>query len=347
MKYGEALKALREGQVSPIYLLVGEEQYLRRRFVRALRSSLDIPEDWLNYQRLEGDDAEADTVLTSCSMLTFDGGTRLVVAVEPPVFGKAVSAGEEKMWTSYLQDPSDSSCLCILVSQVDKRRRIYRAVADSESAVIISCERPKGDVLRRWIKKRVEADGKRISAQAMRTLASADISMDHLDRELQKLLTYIGDGDSIGADEVAEITSIPSEPDIFTLVDAVGMGRPRVALNVLQAMLTQGAAPLMLLAMIARQIRLIWHVRYEKMRGKSQSEVARRVGQPPFVVRKCSEQAENFSTGELERALELVMDTDMGIKRGRWEAEMAVERLIAILANQELKWSDHTTQLTR
>ncbi len=329
----------REGagrKILPVYLLVGEESYLRRKFVSLLQERLEIDEGSLNFNRYRGREATADAVLSACNMMTFDRRKRLVVAVDPPVLTGNGEPVEEDQWISYLRDPSDISCLCVMVGAIDKRRRFYRTVRDGEVARIVPCDRPRGTKLQGWVRGRLSSCGKRIAPAALRMLQEQDVSLDHLDMELHKLVTYTGERQEISADDVAAVTSVAREQDIFALVDAVGVKDPRRAVDHLQSMLSAGADPLMLLAMIARQVRLIWHVKYELSQGSSYGQAASALGQPPFVVKKCAEQGRNFSPDQLERALELVLNADLGIKRGKWRPEVAVQRLVTVLSNPKL-----------
>ena len=81
--------------ILPIYLLLGEESYLRRRFVSLLQDRLGIDEGSLNFSRYRGREATADAVLSACNMMTFDRKRRLVVAVEPPAARGDVDSDEE------------------------------------------------------------------------------------------------------------------------------------------------------------------------------------------------------------------------------------------------------------
>lgn len=332
-------ESVREGardNILPVYLLLGEESYLRRRFVSLVHQKLEINEGSLNFSRYRGREATADAVLSACNMMTFDRRRRLVVAVEPPVVTGKGDSGEEDRWISYIRDPSDISCLCLIAGSIDKRRRLYRALRDGDQAQIVPCERPRGAKLRNWVQGRLSSQGKRIAPDAARMLENQKVSLDHLDTELQKLASYVGDSEEITADDVAAVTSMAREQDIFALVDAIGTKDPRKAVDHLQSMLSGGADPLMLLAMIARQVRLIWHIKYELGQGLTHGQAASSLRQPPFVVRKCAEQARNFSSDQLERALELVLATDLGIKRGKWRPEIAVQRLVTVLCHPKL-----------
>jgi DNA polymerase III subunit delta len=67
-------------------------------------------------------------------------------------------------------------------------------------------------------------------------------------------------------------------------------------------------------------------------RGASQGEVAKELKVPPFVARKLEEQASRLNDEDLERALELVLDLERGLKGGSdlgdtLQVELAVLKL--------------------
>jgi DNA polymerase III delta subunit len=141
---------------------------------------------------------------------------------------------------------------------------------------------------------------------------------------------------------------------VFDLVDAIGRRDARAALSALPDLLpasgAQGAA-MPILAMIARQLRLVWQARALQSAGLS-LEDARRLpagwaAKLPeehnfhdstrgrsFLVRKYAEQARNFSDVQLVRALAKVYETDLLLKgqsKERMDDRLALESLIVAL----------------
>ncbi len=339
MNFDDVLAELQEGDTAAVYLLHGEESERRREFLQVLRQQLgigDLENSSLNYQKFVGDEANAETVLGACRTLTFDGNTRLVVAVDPPVIaGK--DEEETKRWVSYVENPNFSNCLCIITSKLDKRRSLYRRISSSVDAREVSCDRPDGTQLRDWIKRITRARGKNITSEALQMLAEYDAPLSLIRQELEKICTFAGKRSTITADDVSTLSCLPPEQNIFALVDAVGRRQAETAVVQVKRMLQDGAEPLMLLAMIARQVRLIWHTQYYRSRGYNNRKIAGELELPGFVVRKYAKQGRNFTSRELQQSLEIIWQCDLGIKKGQWPAELAVERLVVMLSDPEVQ----------
>ncbi|MFW5897106.1 MAG: DNA polymerase III subunit delta [Bacillota bacterium] len=333
MEYRSAREALENGEVSPVYLVFGEEVFLIRDFVRELTHRLGIEEgNSLRYQRFEGQ--RIDEALAACMTPSFDGLRRLVLLENPPALEGGVG---EDLLLDYVQRPDDGAVLVCIADKVDRRRRAYSRFKSAREAKIVECSPLRGRELARWMASRLRREGKSADPEGLRILASMGVSLGVLDAEIRKLLSYVGDRNHIEVVDVMRVVNVPGETSIFSLVDAVGSGDAKTAVTVTGEILDGGADPLMILGMVARQIRLIWHVKHELQMGRSPKAIARALGQHPFVVEKCARQSGNFEKEHLERHLRLILETDLGIKRGVWSARLAVERLVAVLASPGLR----------
>ncbi len=190
---------------------------------------------------------------------------------------------------------------------------------------------PKEGALPGWIRRRVEGKGGRISSEAV-TLLAALVGNDlrQLDQEIEKLLLY-ADGQQVTSRDVRLLVSRARETSIFDLVDQVGRRRTDVALRLLHQLLDEGEAPLYLLAMLARQVRILIQVSELREQGVGQHEIAGRLKLHPYVVKKGWNQARNFSLAQLEAAHERLVETDWAIKTGEMEDVLALEMLIVRL----------------
>jgi len=338
MNYREALDALRSEGAAPVYLLFGEEAYLRKEFIRRLRAHLEIPRnDPMRRQHFDG--SRLDEALAACMMPTFDRKTRLIVVDNPPaILG---GAGEEDL-LQYAIDPNDSTVLVLTTEKVDRRRRMFTRMKSARTCRLVDCAPLRGKDRIRWIAARMKVQGKTADPEAVRMLGGLDVSLGMLEAEIDKLSTYTGERTNIEVSDVLRVVNVPAETSIFTLVDAVGSSDTKTAVSVMGEILAGGAEPLQILGMVARQIRIIWHVHHALRSGGSARSIAAELGQHPFVVEKCVQQSRNFDREDLERCLELILVTDIGIKRGWWSAELGVQRLVTVLASPDLHADQNT-----
>jgi DNA polymerase-3 subunit delta len=189
--------------------------------------------------------------------------------------------------------------------------------------------------LSQWVERRVKDAGGTISPRAVGTLVRfVGSDLWAMANEVDKLILYTS-GRRIEEADVKSVVSHAREESVFTLVDAVLEFRGGVAQEALQQLLRQGAAPVQLLAMIARQVRIIFLVKEMRARGKSRAEIQARLGlTSDFLVRKAWEQSEKYPPGRLRELYHRLLETDVSIKTGQMEGEIALDILVAELGQR-------------
>ena len=119
---------------------------------------------------------------------------------------------------------------------------------------------------------------------------------------------------------------------VFDLVDALGRRDGRTASQTLHHLLDAGEHPLGLMGMIARQFRLLIQVKELKEEGATPRDIAKALKLHPFPAGKLHNQATHFTAGQLEAVYRHLLDTDLAIKTGEIEADVALDLLVAGLA---------------
>ena len=192
---------------------------------------------------------------------------------------------------------------------------------------------PGGEGLARWIKTTAGDKGTGISPAAVKSLMEL-IGNDlwTLDRELEKLALYAS-GRNIEEDDVRQMVSQAKEANIFSAVDAMIGGRPGIALDLLRQLKEDGREAPYIIGMIGRQLRLMALARDLTERGVPQGEMGKRLGVPSqYAVQKTVEQARRHSGEDLNWRYRRLLATDLAIKRGRLNPDLALELLVAELA---------------
>lgn len=123
----EIMKSLNEdlktGQFSQIYLLYGEENYLKKqykeRFVKAM-----LPQgDTMNYAYYEGKGVEIREVIDLAETLPFFAERRLIVFENTGLFK---SSGADL--AEYIKTMPETTYFIFVEEEVDKRSKLYKAV---------------------------------------------------------------------------------------------------------------------------------------------------------------------------------------------------------------------------
>src|SRR5699024_5001581 len=84
----------------------------------------------------------------------------------------------------------------------------------------------------------------------------------------------------------------------------------------------------LLIALLAFQFRMILHVKLLNQKGYSQSQMQKRIGAHPYVIKMASQRERKFSTQRLESIIDKLTQTDTAIKQGKMEKELAFELLL-------------------
>ena len=189
---------------------------------------------------------------------------------------------------------------------------------------------PTGEALARWMKASVQEKGTGITPAAISYLADlVGNDLWTLNQELEKLAAYAS-GRSIEEGDVAELVSQVREANIFAAVDAMIEGRPGVAFRLLHQLRQDGEGSPHIIAMVGRQLRLLALARESMDQGVQEGKLGDILGVTnQFVVRKTMEQARRHSWQDIIRRYHQLLETDLAIKQGRLEPDLALELLVA------------------
>jgi DNA polymerase III subunit delta len=333
------------------YIFHGEDDLGRAQELKKLRGKMGDPQFAdLNTTTLDGRTASLGEIRHHADAIPFLSDKRLVIVegllarFNPQKRKKETDAGQSMEDES---DPEFAASLSEYLSKLPETTRLIfvepktlpktnpilrLALKDRVNAHVKFFGRPHADELADWIVANVEAKGGRIEFAAANDLAifiGADLRA--LDNEVEKLMAY-RPGEAIRRDDVRALVAPAQEQSIFEMTDAMGKRDVKTALELLHDQLSHSAEPLYLLAMIARQFRLLLQVRDLATRGLSGEAIRARLGLHPYVARKIFDQARNFSMDQLEASYRKLLDVDIAMKTGHGEPGVNLDVLVVELA---------------
>ena len=150
-----------------------------------------------------------------------------------------------------------------------------------------------------------------------------------MDNELEKLTLYAGDR-PIEERDVRLLVPQSREASVFSAVDALLEGRSRVALELANRLREEGAELPYIVAMIARQLRLVTLARDLMDRGHKEKDIGTRLGLTyEFALKRTVEQARKHSWDSLRWLYGRLMEADLAVKQGRLDQDIALELLVS------------------
>lgn len=305
-----------------VYLLYGEETYLKRQYRNKLKNALVAPGDTMNFASYEGSDINTKELIDLAETLPFFAEKRLIL-IENSGFFK----NHAEDLAEYLTSLPDTTCFVFVEEEIDKRSKMYKAARKAGS--IVEFGRLTDEKLTQWILGRLKKENKKITQQAFDLFFSmTGNDMDTIDQELEKLICYCIGREQILPEDVESICCGQIHDRIFDMVNAIAAKNQKRALRLYYDLLELKVVPLRILFLIARQFHILFQVKSMRMQGLDSSSIAQKMGMKPFAVRQNINQAGSFTIEQLQEAIEDAVAAETDVKTGRMRDQFALELLI-------------------
>ena len=313
-----------KGSLDPVYVLVGTERLLIERAVDTVRNAVDSTgAPGFNVEVFDGKGLEAARVISAARTLPMMADKRLVLLRHVD----AMTPTEQKNLTEYLDDPSDSTCFVLTAGKLDGRSPFTKTA--KKKGYLIDAKPLRGRELREFIRAEATAREHNIAPQAIEALLDAvgdDLSA--IDDAMERLSLFVGAGQRIDAEAVMMCVTRIRVESIWSLVDAIGLKDRRKGIAAAQSLLDDREPPLRLLAMVARQLRIVARMREALSEGLRPQEAAKRAGAPPFKAGELTESARRFTADSLGEAFALIAETDRALKGSKRPPDVILQNAV-------------------
>ena len=320
------MKSLNEdiklGQFKQIYLLYGEEAYLKKQYKDKLTKAILPDGDTVNYAYYEGKGINPAELIDLAETMPFFAERRLIVIENSGFFKSATPE-----LADYMKNMPDTVCFLFVENEVDKRGKMYKAAKDKGR--IVEMGRQDEKTLLYWIAGNVKREGRQIKESTARYLVSkTGTDMENLEKEMEKLFSYTLGRNEITVQDIDDICTTQITNKIFEMVEAVAVKQQKKALDYYYDLLALKEPPMRILYLLARQFKLLLEVKDLCGKGYEKSQIAKIVGLHPFVAGKYIQQCRTFSREELRSIMEEAVNTEEMVKTGRLNDVMSVELFI-------------------
>jgi len=314
-------KSLDSGKLLPVYLLVGEERFLRHR-ARTLIHDVIVEKEAGSVCVFSSEDP-LETVLAELRGDSLFASRRMVEVIQADAFLK--SHGDAIV--RYLERPSATGVLVLDVRKVDGRTRLPGAVRSA--GMLVDCPAMYDDRLGGWVKSEARRRGRDISSAAVSVLIDeVGNNLFGLASEIDKLITYAGDRKRIEAEDVGELTGHTRSWVVWALTDALGRREVASALRVLESLFQAGDRAEHLVGSLNWQISRLMKGRMLLDRGGTRREVASALRVGPRFTDGVIEQIGRFSVEDLARVSRMLLDADIMLKSSGMTPKAVLERFL-------------------
>lgn len=326
------IQDLKNNQFSNVYLLYGEEAYLRKQYRDKLRQAL-VPEgDTMNCSVYAGKDINVNEVADMAGTMPFFAERRVII-IEDSGWMKN---GNDRI-TEIVKSLPETTFLIFVEEETDKRSKLYKAITAKGYAAL--CEMQDEATLKKWIMGLLRKENKQITAEALNLLLDkTGTNMENIRREVEKLICYRYYDEGITVSDVEELCVVQVQNRIFDMVEAVAQKNQKQALDLYYDLIALKEAPMKILALIARQFNMLLQVREMKKKGYPEAQIASQTGlNPYFLKKKYIPQAAQFHSSQLKAAIKACVEAEEDVKTGRMSDMLSVELIIVSLSAKGTK----------
>ena len=302
-----------------VYILTGDEAYLRDQFKNNLKNALMPENPSMNFTVYSGKKIDPKSVVQMADTLPFLAGHRLIMIEQSGFFKSAndqmvelISAVPEEAYLIFDEDT------------VDKRGRMYKAAV--RAGYVAEFTTPDDGMLRRWLVQTASRNGHSMKdATAHGMLQWCGHDMFRLHHEMEKLISYCDPGTEITDAAIRAVCSRELKDTIFQLTAAIAQRQRDAAFKAYRDLVGLETKPGQILYMLRREFKLVWMTKALAGRGELPTEIARKARiHPAFINRYMNVQAE-FDEAQLLAVTDELAEIQALTHTGRADARYALE----------------------
>ncbi len=328
-----------------LYIFYGQDDFSLNQAVDRIKTDLGEPQMLaVSTARLDGQKLALRELKENCGAVPFLSSYRLVIVdgllgkFEPKPDKKHLSKRAVSKSTSGLGEWEDlapsikqmplTTVLILIDGKLGANNPLMGKLLPLAQVEVFPLLR--GKKLADWVRQRVTEESTSITPEAVDLLVELiGGNLWAMNNEIMKLITYVPKC-SINENDVRQLVGYAHEVNVFALADAIVEGRIEMAQKILHRFYQEGAPATYILAMITRQFRLIAQIR-ELSSKLSRKQIQGKLGLKPFAVDRTLSQAKLYDLEHIKRAYDRLLETDLAIKTGKYNDQLALELLVAEL----------------
>lgn len=339
---------VKSGNIKNIYLLYGEEAYLRNYYKNLLKKALVTEGDNLNYSYFEGERTDVSQVTDLINTMPFLADKRVIIVENSGWFAKASASDNEESEAvpekkkggntdalySALESLSEDVVVIFAEPKADKRSKLFKLI--DKNGVCEEYPQCKEDYLIRWVGGYAANNGKKMG-QGVCSYFINEVGTDMyvLSLELEKLIAWCLDRDEITVEDIDYICTHKVNNKIFDMIRAISEHKRKEALKLYYDLLTLRESPYHILALLVRQYNQMLSVRSMLDNDMGIAQICATLSSPDWLVRKIVDSVRRISVKQIEEYLSECAVADEDIKSGNITDTLSIELLIISCSQQK------------
>jgi len=310
-----------------IYLLYGSETYLVKHCVRILKKAALGTEDDadMNFDSYNEQNFDFRAFYDSVSTVPFLAPYR-VVLLDGCKMGDDTDA-----FISLLEEMPETTLIIMIEKSVDKKTKLYKAVVKYGYACDLS--ELTGQNRIDFVVREFYKYGKGVTASVAAYFAeNVGGDLYNLMNEADKVASYAGERDHITKADIDEVCIMQTENRIFDLIGEISAKRGERVMGICADLMYLKESPMRILRLLANEYLRLATLIELKNKGMSVSSIAQETKSPDWLVKKRLNLISGMDSKMIRHAVELIGETEQGIKSGDIDMQMGLEIMLADLS---------------
>ena len=308
-----------------VYLLFGEDEYLRNEYVKKIKKSFGILQLGINYVQI--DESNKGNIISDIETPAFGFEKKLIIAKDTGLFKKKDSLADKI--AEYLKDNIENLQdveLVFIEKEVDKNG-LYNVI--NAKGKVEEFKEQTLPMLIKKVKQIANSYGVEIKENvAQYFLECVGTNMSDIINEIRKLIEYAGKGGEIKKEDIDSLSIKKSESIIFDLTDNLGKKNIKNALEVLNNLIYAKDPIQRILVMLYNHFKKLYIIKLAVEENKNVAQSLNLKPNQSFLVGKYSMQAKYFQKDEIRKLLEELINIDALSKSGEVDINIGLESVL-------------------
>ncbi len=326
---------IKNGEFSNLYLIYGEESYLKEHYVNKLKKAL-VDSAFADFNlHVHEKSSKIDDVLMDAQMMPMMGEYTVVVVHDYPLTDSKEYMDKLK---EFFKDVPET---CVLIFWLDsivfdeKKDSKWQTVVNafSKAGEAVNLEKRSESDLARLVSAKVKKAGCEIDSSVARYFVNAVGSdIQTIVNEIEKLCYFVPGG-SITRETVDKLAVKSLQARVFDLSKFILAGDGDRAYSALRVLFSQREEPISILAVIASYYIDMYRAKCARTTGVSENDVLDyyNYGGRKWILSNAARDGAKISVEALRNAIDILSETDEMMKSTSVDNNLLLEETIAKL----------------
>ena len=302
---------IKEGNLKPIYFLMGEEPYYIDRLSDYIENNvLSEEEKGFNQTVLYGRDVSIEDIVSAAKRYPMMAERQVIIVKEAQDLSKSIDKFE-----NYASDPMPSTVLvlCYKYKTLDKRKKVTKLI--EKSGLVFESKKLYENQVGQWINRVLQAKNYSIEPKASAMLIEfLGTNLEKINNELDKLQIILPLGSTISANDIEENIGFSKDYNIFELRKAIGEMNQLKSYKIAQYFSENPKDhPLVMTTGMLFSF-FVQLLQYHGLKDKNPKNVATILKVNPYFLKDYDVALRNYPMKKVSRIVSLLRDIDVKSK---------------------------------